>query len=107
MAYPHLVLPISLNLSLTYGPANEPTEMPTVIFPGGTFFPCFWGTVLEVPTRFSPVLGFLHGQKEQGLSLNMGWNVSPTLLETLNCLKRNCQKLGHFPLRFSQPLSNL
>jgi len=80
--------------------------MSALKLPGGTFFSCFWGAALEIPTRLSPISGLLHGQKEQGLSLHMAWNVSPTLLETLNCFDRNCQKLSHFPLRFSQTLAN-
>ena len=80
--------------------------MPAVIFPGGTFFSCFRGASLEVPTRLSAVLWFLHGQKEQWLSLDMGRNISPTLLETLNGLERNCQELSHFFLGFSQSVAN-
>jgi hypothetical protein len=64
-AYPHLAFPISLHLSLTYGSTDEPTEMSTVELPSGTFFSCFWGTALEIPTRLSPKSGLLHGQKEQ------------------------------------------
>jgi hypothetical protein len=30
-----------------------------------------------------------------------------SLLKTLHGLERDCQKLGHFLLRFSQPLTNL
>ena len=106
-AYPHFAFPVSLNLPLTQGPTDKPTEMPTVIFPGRTSFSCFRGASLEVPTRLSTVLWFLHSQKEQWLSLGMGWDLSPTLLETLNGLERNCQELSHFPLRFSQSVANL
>ena len=81
--------------------------MPAVKLPGGTFFSGFRGTALKIPTRLSPVSGLLHGQKKEGLSLHMAWNVSPTLLETLNCFERNRQKLSHFLLRFSQTLANL
>ena len=80
--------------------------MSTVKFPGGAFFPGFGGAALEIPTRLSAIRGFLHGQEEQGLSLNMAGNVSPTLLETLDCLERNCQELGHFSLRFAKTPAN-
>ena len=63
-AYLHLVLPVSLYFSLTYGAADKPTEMSTVIFPGGTFFSCFWRTGLDFPTRFSPISGFFHGHEK-------------------------------------------
>jgi hypothetical protein len=63
-AYLHLVLPVSLYFSLTYGATNKPTEMSTVKFPGGTFFFCFWRTGLDFPTGFSPISGFFHGHEK-------------------------------------------
>ena len=63
-AYLHLSLPISLNLSMTYGSADKPTEMTALELPGGALVPYLCRAVLNVPTGFASILRFLHRQEE-------------------------------------------
>ena len=91
---------------MAYGSTDKPAEMSTLELPGGALFPRLCGTALNVPAGFTSILRFLHRQEEECLPFNMHGNISPSLFKALHCLERDCQKLSHFLLRFSQSLTN-
>jgi hypothetical protein len=100
------VVPILLNLSLTYRPIDEPTKVPALEFPRRTTISCLTRAFLLNPTWFIALVSLIHGEKEKHLPLDMYRDVPPSLLETLDSLQGCPQQLGHLTLGFSQMGTN-
>ena len=74
------LLPVILDRTVTYGPVNEPTELPCLEFPGRTLSLLLIRAFLDHPARLSTfIFSFPGGQKIE-LPFGVSRHPTPTLL---------------------------
>jgi hypothetical protein len=101
-AHLHLPLPAFLHLAVADCSINKPTKMPSLEFPCWTFPLNFHGALLHHPAGYTlSARRFFRGHKKENLTLNMHWDVPPTLFETLYGFERDPQQLCHLILSLS------
>jgi hypothetical protein len=104
----HFLLPAFLDFPVTYGPIDEPAQIPQFEFPCRAVFLVFFWAILRRPAflSFLSVCGANSRENKQELPLNMGGYPSPSLLKALYGLEGRAKKLGGLNLRLAQKLSN-
>ena len=103
----HFLLPASLGRSLADCSIDEPAKISGSELPCGAILPSLHGATGASASRACPSWRLVfQSQNKEDLTFDMHRYIPPTLLKTLNGLRRNAQDLCHLALRFSQMSSN-